>query len=71
MADITVTERSVDRGRVYEYVDKKKNNQLVLATLELFKKPHQQEVIQSLLMKYACEAIMECVKKMEPIPKNM
>ena len=27
MADITVTERSVDRGRVYEYVYKKKNNQ--------------------------------------------
>ena len=71
MTDITVAERSVDGRRVYEYVYKKKNNQLVLATLELFKEPLQKEVVQNLLMKYACEAIIECVKKMEPIPNGI
>lgn len=68
----TIHSRDVDKATIYELVYEKKGNSILLASIELFNNPPQrkEEIIQFVLWKAAIESLMDCVKKMEPIPKQ-
>lgn len=68
-----IVHREVDKGTVYELIYEKKANRIVFVTLKMFNDPHQkkEDIIHYLLWKHATEAIIDCVKKMEPIPKKV